>query len=533
MALSRERVVPWASARRVWRLEGWLALVPLWLGIVAWIRPLSSPDEGRYVGVAWEMLQSGDWLVPTLDGFPFLHKPPLFYWLSALSMEIFGAFPWAARLPSWLAATGATCALFAFLRRWSGSQPATAAVIILITCPGWFGGAQFANHDTLVAACISAAILLAAHAFLSRERGQPYRAALLGAFACAALGVLTKGLIGVVLPVLVLSIWAVVSGRRAALALLLRPTGLMVFAAIVLPWFVAMQMRYPGFFHYAFLHQQLDRFATRGFNNARPWWFYVPVIIGLGLPWTAWWGMARLRSAQAAAACSTDGSLRSLWWSWIAVVLLFFSIPNSKLVGYALPALPALAALLGDAWRPAPLASSPKALARLAALAAVICVAGTVVMAFADHKSARDLAAALKGRIHADDRIVMLDRYVYDARFYLHSSTPPIVVAPWHGAAALVGDGWERELADAASFAAPADRQRLVEPTAALAMLCGSTERSWIFADPGAPARFAWLSHARLVYSSERLAAWEFERNAHSGACAQDGLIAIPMSDAG
>ena len=61
------------------RIDGLLAGVPLWLAIVAWIRPLSSPDEGRYVGVAWEMLQGGDWFVPTLDGFPFLHKPPLFY----------------------------------------------------------------------------------------------------------------------------------------------------------------------------------------------------------------------------------------------------------------------------------------------------------------------------------------------------------------------------------------------------------------------------------------------------------------------
>ena len=532
MALSRERAGPWASARRVLRIDGLLALVALWLGIVAWIRPLSSPDEGRYVGVAWEMLRGDSWLVPTLDGFPFLHKPPLFYWLSALSMQTFGAFPWAARLPSWLAASGAACALFVFLKRWSGSRAATAGLVILVSCPGWFGGAQFANHDMLVAACISAAILLAAHAFLSRERGEPYRAALLGGFACAALGVLTKGLIGVVLPVLVLSIWAVVSGRRASLALLLRPAGLVLFAAIVMPWFVAMQTRYPGFFDYAFLHQQLDRFATRSFNNVRPWWFYVPVIVGLGLPWTAW-SMARLRLPRRAAAVSTDAALRSLWWTWLAVVLVFFSIPNSKLVGYALPALPALAALVGDAWRRAAPARSPKALARLAGLAAVICVAGTAIMVASDHKSSRGLAAAMKGRIHPDDRIVMLDRYVYDAGFYLRSSVHPIVVASWHGAAALSGDGWQRELADAASFAAPADRERLVETTAALAMLCSSTQRTWIFADPDAPGRFAWLSQTRLVYSSERLAAWEFDRNADSGVCAPDGLIAIPTPDAG
>ena len=140
-----------------------------------------------------------------------------------------------------------------------------------------------------------------------------------------------------------------------------------------------MQMRYPGFFHYAFLHQQLDRFATRSFNNVRPWWFYVPVMVGLGVPWTGWW-ITRLRSPRRTAAVSTDASLRSLWWTWFAVVLVFFSIPNSKLVGYALPALPALAALVGDAWRRAALASWPKALARLAGLAAVICVTGTVIM---------------------------------------------------------------------------------------------------------------------------------------------------------
>jgi len=519
-------------ARRARCIEALLALVPLWLGIAGWIRPLSSPDEGRYVGVAWEMLQDGGWLVPTLDGLPFLHKPPLFYWLSALSMEIFGPYPWAARLPSWLAATGTACLLFAFLRRWSESRAAVAGLVILVTCPGWFGGAQFANHDMLVAGCISAAILLTAHAFLSRERGQPYRACLLGGFACAALGVLTKGLIGVVLPVLVLSIWAVVSGRRPALGLLLRPAGLILFAAIVLPWFVAMQMRYADFFDYAFLHQQLDRFATRNFNNARPWWFYVPVIIGLGLPWTGW-RIARLRLPGPANAISSDASLRSLWWTWLAVVLLFFSIPNSKLVGYALPGLPAMAALLGDAWQRGAPSRSPKALARLAGLAAVICAAGTVVMAFSDHKSSRGLAAAMKGRIDADDRIVMLDRYVYDASFYLRSTVHPIVVTSWHGEAAVAGDGWQRELADAASFAAPADRQRLVEPTAALAMLCSSTRRTWIFSDPSAPTRFAWLSHVALVYSSDRLAAWEFDRTAHSGACPPDGLISAPARDDG
>ena len=81
------------------RGDGWIAfgLSFVWLWITAWARPLSLPDEGRYVGVAWEGLQHGDWLVPTLNGLPFFHKPPLFYWITEASMAIFGPGVWAAR----------------------------------------------------------------------------------------------------------------------------------------------------------------------------------------------------------------------------------------------------------------------------------------------------------------------------------------------------------------------------------------------------------------------------------------------------
>lgn len=76
-----------------------------WLAAMAWFRPLAAPDEGRYAGVAWEMLRSGDWLVPRLNGLPFFHKPPLFYWISAAAMSVFGVSEWPARLPSLIGAT--------------------------------------------------------------------------------------------------------------------------------------------------------------------------------------------------------------------------------------------------------------------------------------------------------------------------------------------------------------------------------------------------------------------------------------------
>src|SRR6516164_7259502 len=111
------------------------ALLPialfLWLAASAGLRPLALPDEGRYVGVAWEMLRSGNWLVPTLDTLPYFHKPPLFYWLTAASLAVFGVNEWAARLPSLLAATGSAFALYLFARRFVGEFFARMTLLIL------------------------------------------------------------------------------------------------------------------------------------------------------------------------------------------------------------------------------------------------------------------------------------------------------------------------------------------------------------------------------------------------------------------
>ena len=138
-----------------------------WLAATAGIRPLALPDEGRYVGVALEMLWTGDWLVPTLDTLPYFHKPPLFYWLTGASLAVFGINDWAARLPSLLAATGTAFALYVFVGRWAGHVQARHTLVVLATTPFFFGGAQFANLDMLVAACIACTILCAADAVLA------------------------------------------------------------------------------------------------------------------------------------------------------------------------------------------------------------------------------------------------------------------------------------------------------------------------------------------------------------------------------
>lgn len=263
-------------------------LVLLWFAASAGLRPLMLPDEGRYVGVAWEMLRSGDWLTPTLDGLPYFHKPPLFYWITASSLELFGAHEWAARAAPILGATLATMTLYGFARRWAGERQARATLVALLAQPLFFLGGQFANLDMLVAGCISATIVLLAHATLCAEHGRPARTVLAAAYVMAALGVLAKGLIGVVLPALVIVAWLVARGRPRALVRLWSWPGFALFVLAAAPWFAAMQVRFPEFLDYFFVVQHFKRFAAAGFNNVQPFWFYAAVLALCCLPWAPW-----------------------------------------------------------------------------------------------------------------------------------------------------------------------------------------------------------------------------------------------------
>ncbi len=203
-----------------------LVLGTVWLTALAGVRSLMLPDEGRYVGVAWQMLNSGNWLLPTLDGLPFFHKPPLFYWLTGLALQMFGANDRAARVASILGA--------------------------------------------LVAAMITACIVCGASAVLRLDAGLPYRTALALAYLFAALGVLAKGLIGFVLPGAVLLAWILVRKRYRLIPALLPIAMILLFLAVAVPWFLWMQKSYSSFWDYFFVYHHFKRFAETGFSNARP-----------------------------------------------------------------------------------------------------------------------------------------------------------------------------------------------------------------------------------------------------------------------
>ncbi len=486
-----------------------LALIVLWLGFTVWMRPLMLPDEGRYVGVAWEMMRSGDWLTPTLDGLPFFHKPPLFYWITAASMSVFGLHEWAARVAPVLGASLGAFSLYLFIRRWVGERRARLTLVALLAQPLFFIGGQFANLDMLVAGCITATIVLAAHAALCAERGLPYRLALAGAYALAAAGVLAKGLIGIVIPALVVLTWLLVQRRWKVLGKLIWWPGLFLFLLVAAPWFVAMQARFPDFLDYFFVVQHFKRFAAGGFNNVQPFWFYPAVLLLFSLPWLPWIYRLFTRGKTVE---GESRQVRLLMMLWALVVVVFFSMPKSKLLGYVLPAVPPLAALMAEGFA---LIVSPSQRARrlwLATAAATSALSLAVIVGLAIHTphSLRDLSAVLALKRLSSEPVFMLGKYYYDVPIYASLVTANPVVDDWQDTAADLRDNWHKELSDAGRFATPQSARVLVLPSALPATLC-ATPAAWLIGTASAAQKYPFLQYVDVVATAGDIRLWRID----------------------
>ena len=476
-------------------LLGVVALVLAWLGATAWARPLMLPDEGRYVGVAWEMLRSGDWLTPTLNGLPYFHKPPLFYWITAGSLWLFGMNEWAARAAPILGASLGAVSIYLFARRWWDERAARLTLLALLVQPLFFIGGQFANLDMLVAGCITATIVLLADAALCIERKLPSRRALAAACATAALGVLAKGLIGFVIPGLVVGAWLVLRRRWRVLAALLWWPGALIFVLLAAPWFVAMQWRFADFLDYFFVVQHFKRFAAGGFNNVLPFWFFPAVLLLFSLLWLPWLSRPFKRGFFADA---ERGPVRLLLVVWVVIVVVFFSLPRSKLLGYILPAVPPLAMLIADGFVMSP--RNPARAKRMwhagVAVAAVLSVGAVAVLAMYPSRSSRDFASVLREQRAAGEPVLMLGNYFFDLPFYARLGGPVGVVDDWAGDDVAKRDNWRKELADARGFAAPRAAAALIVPDALAARLCAAP-LSWVIGIGKDASRFGFVAQAK------------------------------------
>ena len=516
------------------RGESWavaLALL-LWLGWSAGLRPLTLPDEGRYVGIAWEMLHGAGGLLPTLDGLPYFHKPPLFYWITAGSFAAFGPSEFAARAAPLAGAMLAALSLWCFLRRWGSAAQARWSVVVLATQPLFLVAAQFANLDMLVAGLITCSVLGFADAALQAMAGRRARAMLLGAYFASALAVLAKGLIGAVLPALVVVAWLLLARRARVMLALLWPPALLAFVLVAAPWFWLMQRRFDGFFDYFFVYQHVQRFAQGGFNNELGPWFYPAVLGVLALPWSLALLLRGPKPEVASAAApppepATPGTaaaaspaasaplVRRLMWAWLVVVVVFFSLPRSKLVGYVLPACAPLAFIVAD--RLLAVAARRRrwdaVLRAGAVVAAGLSAAAVLWLAQRDIGSSRALAAAFVAQRQPGEALVFVEHYPFDFRFHAGWAAPVPVVDDWGDPALAAQDNWRKELADAARFDNTAAQAALWSHERFRRELCGPPA-SWVVGAHQLPARHADLALAAPVASTARLALWRIERPA-------------------
>ncbi|MGE0043571.1 MAG: phospholipid carrier-dependent glycosyltransferase [Vicinamibacterales bacterium] len=306
---------------------------------------ITDADEAFYAESSREMVASGDWLTPHYNYEPRFQKPVLYYWLTSATYVAAGPSEFGARLWAALAGLGLVLVTAACARRWFDEGVGLLAGAIVATNFGYFALARMALPDLPLAFCITLAIFAAFVATLEQER-HPRRWVLLSALAMA-LGFLLKGPLGILIPALVF-VPTVLIERHS---LNIRPVdfalGVLVFAAVALPWYVAMYVQHgvpylEGFF----LGDNVQRFATDRFNDPRPWWFYLPVLAGGLLPWTplalTWLAPVGqfLRRRQ------DVGTIDLRLLLWIGLPLAFFTLSVGKQPRYILPVLPPLAVLL-------------------------------------------------------------------------------------------------------------------------------------------------------------------------------------------
>ena len=279
------------------------------------------------------MLARHDWVTPTLGGSAWLEKPPLYFWQAMAAYRLFGVSDWAARLPSVFDALVLVLVVYWFLRRFRSGFELDGA-LMLASAASVVGYARAASMDMALAAAFTIA-MLAWYAWF--ERGS--RQHLAAFYVFMALGMLAKGPVAPFLAAVVIVIFAVAQRSMQIARKTLWPPGIALFCAVGLPWYVLAQLRNPQFFRVFILEHNLARFGTNLYHHPEPFWYYVPVTLLGWVPWSVFVTAALAVAIWQFRNRDVD-TLSAFLVIWIAVTVVFFSISQSKLPGYILPAMP-------------------------------------------------------------------------------------------------------------------------------------------------------------------------------------------------
>jgi len=319
-------------------------LALLLLSAFAGLRDLWDSDEGRYAGVALDMMRANDLVTPRENGMRFVDKPPLLYWMAIGSYHVFGVTPFAARFPDLLAGAAWCAIAFAFAGQWTGRRRAAwFAAMIGATCLGGMGFSRSVTTDMPLSACVAGA-LLAAWYGLKSDGWRP-RVALGVAI---GLGLLAKGALGAVLPALVGFTWAALGVRwDRVLRLLVSPTAWLVALAVAAPWYVLMERANPGYLEHFVLYEHWGRFSKKGPRGFAPVWLYAAALLGFLIPWAHLLWRARIRHRIEGPWLRGPRAGERFAWGWALSTLVLISIGKSRLYTYILPALLPLLVIVG------------------------------------------------------------------------------------------------------------------------------------------------------------------------------------------
>ena len=364
---------------------------------------LVGPDEPRYASIARAMAETGDWVTPRLYGNPWFEKPPLYYWGAALSFKLFGVSEAAARLPSAVSALLATLAIAWLALRLYGPETARWLLLLLPTTVGMISFSHAAATDMpfsamFTIAMVAAAILLRlvpperspisapkqsspqppASSLTSFTSSTYFAAALFGFF--LGLAVLAKGPAGMILCGGAAFLWALITKRWRDALRLFHPAAIAAFCLTALPWYILCAHRNPDFFRIFIIEHNFKRFLTPEFQHIQPFWFYAEIILLAFLPWTAQLIWALVVGLKRVIQAKRLSAFTSFLLSWAGFCIVFFTISRSKLPGYILPAIPAIALILSRS--ATSLAPAKHRSFGLASLAAAALFAGLAMKVF-------------------------------------------------------------------------------------------------------------------------------------------------------
>jgi 4-amino-4-deoxy-L-arabinose transferase-like glycosyltransferase len=353
------------------RWWGWVALAAVWL-LTIQIRPMLDPDEGRYAEIPREMVASGDWTTPRLDGLKYFEKPALQYWATAALYSVVGLSNFSSRL--WTVGLGFACLplIYAWLARLYDRRAAVAAVAILSMSPyfGIIGHLNLLDASFTFWMCATVLAFTLAQAAPSRSRKE--RNWMLVSWAAAALAVLTKGIVVFVLAGGTLILYSVAERDLRPWRRMHFAWGVPLFLALAAPWFVIVSLRNADFAQFFFVHEHFQRFLTKEAQRVEPWWYFLALLVLGAFPWLVTLGRAAWAAWREPDLSYQFKPLKFLVL-FSALTLVFFSASDSKLATYIVPMFPPLAAFTGVAvvGRPGFFARSARVAAGLALFIAV------------------------------------------------------------------------------------------------------------------------------------------------------------------